>query len=167
MKIELTFIINVILLVVFIYAPLSAREWPYATRLFVWAISVPTLLCLIAQLGIDLRRTKQPGTWEEVLETADLPVDRSIPLQIVFSRGMNFLGWFLGLFVGIWLIGFQVALPLFLILYLLTQAQSGWLLSLGVAGSVMIVQFVLFDRLLQIAWPKGILISWFEEIIQH
>ncbi len=167
MKIELTFIVNVILLVAFIYAPLSAREWPYATRLFVWAISVPTLLCLIAQLGIDFRRAKQPGTGEEVLDTADLPVDRSIPLQIVFSRGMNFLGWFLGLFVGIWLIGFQVALPLFLILYLLTQARSGWLLSLVVAGSVMIVQFVLFDRLLQIAWPKGILISWFEEIIQH
>ena len=167
MKIELTFIVNVILLVAFIYAPLSAREWPYATRLFVWAISVPTLLCLIAQLGIDLRRTKQPGTWENVVDTADLPVDRSIPLQIVFSRGMNFLGWFLGLFVGIWLIGFQVALPLFLILYLLTQARSGWLLSLVVAGSVMIVQFVLFDRLLQIAWSKGILISWFEEIIQH
>ncbi len=167
MKIELTFIVNVILLVAFIYAPLSAWEWPYATRLFVWAISVPTLLCLIAQLGIDLRRTKQPGTWEDVMDTADLPVDRSVPLQIVFSRGMNFLGWFLGLFVGIWLIGFQVALPLFLILYLLTQARSGWLLSLVVAGSVMIVQFVLFDRLLQIAWPKGILISWFGEIIQR
>ncbi|MFQ5917222.1 MAG: hypothetical protein ACE5I0_05340 [Candidatus Binatia bacterium] len=166
MKIKLTVLLNLILLVVFIYAPLSAWEWPYATRLFVWAISVPTLLCLIAQLGIDLRRTNQPGTWENVLDTADLPVDRSIPPRIVFSRGINFLGWFLGLFVGIWLIGFQAALPLFMILYLAIQARSGWLLSLVMAGAVVAVQFVLFDRLLQIAWPKGVLISWFEKIIQ-
>ncbi|MFQ5850395.1 MAG: hypothetical protein ACE5JU_07380 [Candidatus Binatia bacterium] len=166
MKIRPTILLNLLLLAVFTFAAVSAWRWPFATRLFVWAISVPALLCLLAQLGIDLRQTNQAEMSENVLETADLPVDRSVPPKLVLHRGLNFLAWLLGLFGAIWLVGFQAATPLFMILYLKIQARSGWLLSLVLAAMIVAVQFVLFDRLLQIAWPEGVLISWFEEIIQ-
>jgi len=164
MRIRLTIILNLLLLVVFSYAAISAWGWPYATRLFVWAMAAPALLCLLAQLVIDLRHRIQPGRSENVLETADLPVDRSIPTALVVQRGLNFLAWLLGLFAAIWLFGFQAALPMFMISYLLFQAHAGWRLSLGLTVLVVTVQLVLFDQLLQIAWPEGVLIPWLEKI---
>lgn len=165
MRIRLTILLNLVLLLLFSYAAISASDWPYATRLFVWAISAPALLCLLAQLVIDLRRKIQPGISEHVLETADLPVDRSIPTRLVVQRGLIFLAWLLGLFAAIWVIGFKAALPLFMVLYLVIEARAGWRLSLVMTVLVVIVQLVLFDQLLQIAWPEGVLVSWIEEII--
>lgn len=165
MRIRLTIILNLLLLLVFSYAAISAWDWPYATRLFVWAMAVPALLCLLAQLVIDLRQGIQPPQLDNVLETADLPVDRSIPTALVVQRGLNFLAWLLGLFAAIWLLGFQPALPLFMILYLAIMARAGWRLSLGLTVLVAAVQLVLFEQLLQIEWPEGILITWFQEIM--
>jgi hypothetical protein len=165
MRIRPPTLMNLLLILAFSYAAISASGWPYATRLFVWAISAPALFCLFVQLVIDLRRKVQPGSPGDLFETADLPVDRSIPTRLVVQRGLNFLAWLLGFFAAIWLIGFKAALPLFMMSYLLFQARESWRLSLVLTLLVVAVQIVIFDRLLQIAWPEGVLVSWFERIL--
>lgn len=158
---------NLFLLVLFALAVVTAWEWPYAMRFFVLAIVFPTLCLLLVQLAVDLWQTNQPEMSEDVLATADLPVDRSVPTRLVLYCGLNFLGWLWGLFGAIWLLGFQAAMPLFMVLYLKVQAHEGWLLSLVLAVIVVAVQYMLFDQLLEIHWPQGILLSWFEEIMQR
>ena len=51
------------------------------------------------------------------------------------------------------LIGFQIAMALFLLLHLRWVGRRGWLLSVGLALAGSIGTFVLFDRVLQVPLP--------------
>jgi putative tricarboxylic transport membrane protein len=55
------------------------------------------------------------------------------------------------------LIGFQIAMALFLLLHLRWIGRRGWLLSIGLALAGSVGTFVLFDRVLQVPLPLSAL----------
>jgi putative tricarboxylic transport membrane protein len=55
------------------------------------------------------------------------------------------------------LIGFQIAMALFLLLHLRWVGRRGWLLSIGLALAGSVGTFVLFDRVLQVPLPLSAL----------
>lgn len=67
------------------------------------------------------------------------------------------VGWLLFLIIATYILGFIVAIPLFLFLFLKIWAKEGWVLSICMSGVVLGVVFLVFDYILHVPFHKGIL----------
>lgn len=153
---------------IFAFGVFTAREWQIQARLFPWAVGIPALVLCVIQLFSDLFIRRETSGSDEAIGFMDLPVDRSVPLSIVFSRAVNTFGWVIGLFVTIWLIGFVISVPLFVFLYLVLQAREK--LWVGFVYSVVMLAFIIgvFHLILSVPWPEGVfpqleqlILAWF------
>lgn len=72
------------------------------------------------------------------------------------------VAWMLGFFAAIALLGFPIAVPLFLFLYLKLQGGEGWLLSIVITAVAWGAFYGLFDRLLHLPFPAGWVLTWFD-----
>ena len=70
------------------------------------------------------------------------------------------VAWMVGFFAAVVLLGFPIAVPLFLFLYLKLQGGEGWPLSIGITLAVTALFYGLFDALLHLPFPAGWLFSW-------
>src|SRR5262245_5785725 len=133
------------------YGVFAATAWPWKAALFPLAIGIP-LFCLAATEALwtlfgapaaknehEVDLTTAPGTRRRILVAA---------------------GWMLGFFAAIALLGFPLAVPLFLFLYLKLQGGEGWVLSIVVTAAVSGVFYGLFDALLHLPFPAGWLWQW-------
>lgn len=130
----------------------SAQEWQFQARLFPLAIGIPTLALCLLQVGLDLMK----GGRDEKVQVMDLPVDRSVPVPLVIRRATNVFAWILGLYAAIWLIGFVVSVPLFILLYLLIQAHEPWRIAVAYSFIMLVFLVGVFELVLHIPWPPGV-----------
>lgn len=130
------------------YAVFAATAWPWKAALFPLAIGIP-LFCLAttellwAWLGAEEKR--------DAMELA-LSTDTVAGRRVVLVAG-----WMLAFFGAIVLLGFMIAVPLFLFLYLKLQAREGWPMSIGLTLIVFAAFYGLFDALLHLPFPAGVL----------
>ena len=68
--------------------------------------------------------------------------------------------WIMGFFAAILLLGFPVAVPLFVFLYLVVQGKERWIFSAIFSGVVWALFYGLFDLLLHLPFPAGWLQEW-------
>jgi hypothetical protein len=134
------------------YGIFAATGWPWKAALFPLVIGIP-LFCLAAVEALwTLFGTAQTGKNEmEVALTTEAGTQRRILVAVL---------WMLGFFAAVVLLGFAIAVPLFLFLYLKLQGGEGWLLSIGVTLAVTAIFYGLFDALLHLPFPAGWLFSW-------
>ncbi len=147
------FTVFVLLLMVGLVA--TARQWQYQARLFPWTIGIPTMALCFLQLGLDLFRGR--GEDGDVAGMMDLPVDRSVPVVVVIKRAVNIFGWIFGLYASIWLIGFILSVPLFLVLYLGVQAGESWKVAVTYMLVMVVFMVGVFEMVLHIPWPPGLI----------
>ena len=123
----------------------QSRDWGFRASLFPWAIGFPGLVLALAQSGLDvagfLRRRGAPAPAEA----------RTV------RRTAAIVGWILGFFASIWLLGFSVTVPLCTFLFLKAGAGERWLTSvllalLGWAGF-----HAVFVHSLSLPFPPGVL----------
>jgi hypothetical protein len=145
-----------LILLIFFGGVFTARQWQFQARLFPWTIGIPALLLCIAQLAMDLFRTTESDNSDDVSGLMDLPVDRSVPVSVVVHRAVNSFGWVIGFMLVIWLIGFIISVPLFVLLYLLIQAREKLWVSLVYTGAMLIFLLGVFHQVLHIPWPPGV-----------
>jgi hypothetical protein len=146
----------IVLLICFL-GVFTARQWQFQARLFPWTIGIPAFLFCVAQLALDIFRSKASDDPEDVRGLMDLPVDSSVPVLVVVQRAANIFGWILGFFAAIWLIGFVISVPLFIILYLGLQAGEKMSVTLIYAGVMLLFLLVVFHYVLHIPWPAGVI----------
>ncbi len=147
---------TLLILLIFFGGVFTARQWQFQARLFPWTIGIPALLLCIAQLATDLFRTTESENSDDVRGLMDLPVDRGIPVSVVVRRAINSFGWVIGFMLVIWLIGFIISVPLFVLLYLLIQAREKLWVALVYTGSMLIFLLGVFHQVLHIPWPPGV-----------
>lgn len=78
----------------------------------------------------------------------------------VVRRALSIIGWTLGFFLAIWLVGFNVAAPLATLFYLKVGAGERWLTSVLLALLAWVFFYGLFDYLLHLPFPEGALFLW-------
>jgi hypothetical protein len=144
----------------------TSREWSLQARLFPWTIGIPALgLCLI-QLFMDLWKAVKPGSEavDDDQGIMDLKVDKDVAPALVVRRAANIFAWITGLFAAIWLVGFLVSIPLFILFYMRFQSRETWLSSL--AWTAVTAGFIigLFHYILRVPWSYPV-ISWLQEIL--
>ena len=145
------------ILSLFILGVFTASEWQIQARLFPWAIGIPGLALCAMQLIGDFIHRGDPEDGQDLRGAMDLPVDRSVPIAVVVKRSVNSFGWVLGLFAMIWFIGFVVAVPLFVLLYLTIQAREKAWISVAYSVGMLTLIIGVFHIILSVPWPEGVL----------
>jgi hypothetical protein len=112
------------------------------------------LVLSLIQLALDLFKGVLPLS-RSVGGPVDVQMNEPTDRALVRWRTLNIFSWSFGFFVGVWLLGFSVAVPLLVFLYVKVQSQERWTLSLVLSGGAWIVFWGLFDRLLHIPFPRG------------
>jgi len=139
-------------------AVLTAWEWPFATGLFPLTIGIPVLTVAVGQLVKDWfdetagKSEAAPGT-----RIRDIEVDRSIPIGRVAVRAGSFYACALGFFALILLVGFKLAVPVFMVAYMQLWARAKWFVTLVLAALMSALVVGVFDNILHISWPDSLL----------
>ena len=68
-------------------------------------------------------------------------------------------GWFAGGAVGVWLLGIVIALPLFILLYMLIEGKDKLWISILYGAGAFLTVWGLFEGVFKIIWPEGLLFS--------
>ncbi len=132
----------------------QSRNFGFRAGLFPWVIGIPTLILAVGQLGRDLYGKKKknelhPG---ETPETQVSPEDTK-------RRTISIILWTIGFFVAIWLLGFSYAVPLTILLYVKLAGHERWPLSIAVTFFSWLFYWALFERMLNVPFPEGLLIE--------
>jgi len=136
----------------------QSRNFGYRAGLFPWVIGTPTLLLALGQLGRDFygKKKKAGDSLAESVET-HIEVEPAVARQ----RTIAIIGWTVGFFLAIWLIGFSYAVPLMIFLYLKLAGKEGWPMTIAVTFFSWLFYWSLFEKLLNVPFPDGYLITLF------
>lgn len=154
---------TLVILLILVWASVTAWDWPFQARLFPLAISISSLALGLLGLGLDLfMAPKQPAAKEE-RQIIDMPSwEQSVPPHLARRRVGNIFGWMLGFYFSIWFVGFIISVPLFIWLYLIVQGRERWWTSLIYAALAQTFLLGLFHYILHIPWSDGF-IAWPQE----
>jgi putative tricarboxylic transport membrane protein len=135
----------------------QSRNFGYRAGLFPWVIGTPTLILAFFQLARDLVG-KQKKVRAELVESAEGRVE--VAPKLARQRTISIVLWTSGFFLAIWLIGFSYAVPLTIFLYLKFAGNEKWPMTLVVTFFSWLFYWGLFERLLRVPFPEGLLISF-------
>jgi hypothetical protein len=139
------------------YGVIAAWAWPWKAALFPLSIGIPVFCLATAEvLWVLLGRT----AGGERGETRDFQIFSDLPQDVILRRTAVTAAWIVGLFAAIVLLGFRVAVPLFVFLYLKLQGKEGWLFSALFTAAVWFFFYGLFDWLLHLPFPDGWILTW-------
>jgi len=142
------------------WALFESRDWPLATRLFPWLVAVSVVVLSLIQLVLDLTGRAELGSM-----TMDFQSSEEFHRVEGRARVMNVLCWILCYAIGIWLLGFRIALLLMLFGYLKFQSGETWKLSLLLTGGGYILFWGIFDSILYLTFPESLVWLWIEKLL--
>ena len=142
------------IIVVIALALWQSRNFGYRAGLFPWTIGFPLLALAIAQLCLELTgKAKRTVTREG--ETAE---ERSA--DVVLRRTTSIVSWILGVLLLIWLLGFNLAVPVTMLLYLKLTGQEKWPITVIFTFVTWAFFYGLFVYSLNIPFPAGRIFEW-------
>jgi hypothetical protein len=126
----------------------SAWSWPAKAALFPLVISIPLFLLAAAEVVWVLLGSGQRAA-------SDFKLSDDLPKDVALRRTAVPVGWILGFFAAILLLGFAVAVPVFVFAYLKLQGKAGWIFTAVFSAAVWGFFYGLFDLLLHLPFPDG------------
>jgi hypothetical protein len=131
------------------YGIVAAWSWPWKAALFPLAIGIP----LFGLAAIEALWTLFGSTART--ETKDFQLSEHLPPRETLRRTGIAAAWILGFFAAILLLGFPIAVAVFVFAYLKFQGGESWLFSVVFTAATWGVFYGLFDRLLHLPFPAG------------
>ncbi|MGH7847207.1 MAG: tripartite tricarboxylate transporter TctB family protein, partial [Candidatus Binatia bacterium] len=141
--------------VLFLGAIITGWEWPFIAKLMpVYVVAIPGLMLSMVQLLRELTEGE-----EETSQASDMDeaFNASLDKRTELIRTLTFFGWVVGGAIAIWLLGVVIALPLLALLYTLVEGREKWTTSLAATAGIFALVWGLFDYLLEVRWPSGML----------
>jgi hypothetical protein len=144
-----------VLVGVFSYMLFEARAWPSAARIVPQIVgSLGLAFAALSLANATLRSGLQVASGAGHM---DLASDTGhLPLRTVLARGAAFFGWFLAFMASTALIGLLPTVPLFVVAYMRLENRERWRLVAGQAVVFTLFVYVVFHRLLTVAWPQTV-----------
>ena len=121
----------------------SATTLGPAARRMPLVVAVPTLALLLFELTRQVRSAPRASDDDKARRV----------------EAVSF-AWLVALVSGVWLLGMQAGLPLFLVTYLRTRSHESWTTAIGMAVGVWAVIFGVLDGVLGIQMHAGVIGSW-------
>jgi hypothetical protein len=104
---------------------IQALQWPFKAALFPAIVGIPVFLLAMADFLLNLfEKEKKEGA------TIDFKFSEATDKKVEKQRTISIFLWILGFFFLVLLVGFAVAVPLFVFFYLKVQARVGWVITI-------------------------------------
>lgn len=142
------------IVVALVWALWDSRNFGFRAGLFPWVIGFPVAALAFVELGLDLFGRGRKSGLKSFAE-----VGPDVPASLVYRRTVSICGWTIGFLVAIWLLGFSLAVPVTMILYL-KFAKEKWPITLTMAVVTWLLFYGLFDYILHVPFPDGELFIW-------
>ena len=126
-----------------------AHVWPWKAALFPIAIGIPVFCLAAAEVAWILFGST------DAERAMDFKMSEDVPPRVAALRTAGVVAWMAGFFGAIALIGFPLAVPLFVFLYLRLQGRESWVFSLVFSAVVWGFFYGLFEKLLSVPFPAG------------
>lgn len=143
----------------FIYLFIQSLGWPLGSALMPWiAIAIGAPFWIYRVLVLVLQAHEGPAQIMDIgFRTGTDPLGER-------ARFFRIAVFILGLYLGIWLFGFHLALPLGVLIYVRVYGQLSWLGSLFVGFAFLALLVGVYDRLLNATWHEPLAKQWLESI---
>jgi hypothetical protein len=151
LKAERIFTLFLFLLFAFLFV--VTWRYPYRARLVPLVLLVPALILTGVQLALSLRKTELPESQREQ------EGEEGFELDAPFDQEIRVLGGFVLLAVGVWLFGFLISAPVFLLLFLRGWGKESWLLSITLSGLATLAIYFIVEVGFRIILYRGLLFS--------
>ncbi len=132
----------------------SSLGHPFKVTLLPLLISIIVFLLAAVELRKELSAKDKPREAPEMGKIEGNASGGYVPV----------LSWLAGLAIGIYLLGFLVAIPLFITSYLKTQGKN-WLTTISVAILTTVFLWAAFEFMLEVELYRGLLFIWARDLI--
>jgi putative tricarboxylic transport membrane protein len=142
---------NLFLVVIVAAGLWKSRNFGFRAGLFPWSIGFPVLALALVQLGMELTgKTRVSGTGAAEI-AADLPKD------VLYRRTGRIIAWIFAFYLAIWLLGFALAIPVTMFLYLKVEGREKWPITIVLTLVAWLFFYGLFDYGLHIPFPDPVI----------
>ena len=141
-----------------------ALTWRFIEDKLLWLIiSGILIIMVVAELIKDIRarpKTEAPVSTEVELEEGpvETELEKETGAKVERRRLITALGWLVGFFVTIYVMGYLIAIPAFAFSYVKVQGRS-WLKSAVFAILLLAVLYAMFVLGLKVRLYKGLIFS--------
>ena len=112
-------------------------------------------LIVLVAYAIDRFRPRPAGAAAKIM---DLGFDEGdLDRATVLSRTARFVLTTGGLFLGVWIIGFHVAVPIYMVAYLIIYGKMPWWGAALCALGFEAFMIVMYDMIIRQAWPEPLI----------
>jgi hypothetical protein len=133
---------------VMVAALFVAKDWPIRASIIIIFLGSIGIILVSLQLRLDLKTARAVDT--KILRP-------TFEVQAIEHQGrwgsLEIWAWLWGLFFAIHLIGFPIALPMFVFLYVKLYGGS-WLTAVLLTAITWGFLYGVYDNLLSVPWPK-------------
>lgn len=141
----------------FAYGVWEARSYGFLARIFPYYLSLILLICALLSIGMDaVRIVRKTDGGRGASSGSDLNVDWDMPMAEVYVAFTLYMAMIIGVYVFIYLIGYPLAMTLFIGLFYRLVAKAGWVAS-AIAGGAGLGFMALASHVLGMDWPQGLL----------
>ena len=156
MQFKLRSLFSLLLMAVAGYAVISARHWSFKAALFPLATAIPLFVLAGTQLILELFGGQETTSGPAV----ELELSTDVDPAVARKRVAGILAWIAGFILLVFLVGFPVAVPVFIFSFLSLQSQVGWRLSFTLTATAWGIFYFLFQRLLNVQFEAGAIQTW-------
>jgi len=153
MKVNGRALMSLCVAVVAMIVVIVALKWPFKTALFPVMIAIPVVFMAVAELVMSLQGRKKAEKGG-----VDFKLSEDVDPKVAMRRTLVTFAWIVGFFLLIVLVGFPIAVVLFLFLNLKLQAKEGWPLTILLTAATSVFFYGLFIRLLDIHFYEGVIL---------
>ncbi len=139
----------------FLWAATEALAWPTTVARLPFTVTIPATIIsgiILARDCRDMRAgaSEAGGWWVSINRTVE---------RAMLPRTGAFFGYLLCLLGAAYLIGQMIALPLFIMVYLLRWGGYGWRISIGYAIVGWLVLYGFYDQIMHVLWHQPLLLG--------
>jgi putative tricarboxylic transport membrane protein len=150
------------------YMLVAAQQWSFNARIGpTWVagtLIAAASLSLVHQLFFERRPATDGAVRTSGGMHMDVASDSGMPAVTVLLRAAIFFGWFLAFLASMAFIGLIPTVPIIVVAYMRLEGREPWKLCVGLAASVTLMMYLVFDRLLHISWPNTFFGDWFPSL---
>ena len=135
------------------YALYASWSWPFRTALFPRVIALPILFLALIELALSVWSIER----EREGHAVDFQLTDTVEPALARKRTIAIIIWMLGFLVLILLVGFPLAVPIFVFVYLRIAGREPWMLTIVLTAISWLFMEGLFNRFLHLPFPEGLI----------
>ncbi|MDX1482942.1 MAG: tripartite tricarboxylate transporter TctB family protein [Alphaproteobacteria bacterium] len=151
-RLQIRSLLTVFFIIVFAYVLYESKDMPEQARLYPYTIAIIALALLTWQIVREVFFSQTPESRETGADVDFTEEEASVEGR---KRAFELFVWVYAFGFALWVLGFFVAIPVMVFLYLLRH-REGWVVTIAmpvVAGGA---TWLLFNNLLHLPFPPGV-----------